>query len=881
MSRINNDDDGAQPSNEDDNPSESQDDTMFLVPSEDLTRHNYETHHSSMTDKQIFSWAYKTETKIRFQKLESRGDGESTARSTTLSSEYLIDIYPATDKKNMDAKTETKDDALKLTLERDLLLFQRKATKSLSDFKPPDSTLTPIYTDGASDICYNSDDSSDVDDDSEIKDASDTDDASGKKPVPPNYLYFLICLECYTGYDVLGLCNSEDTSIPRSGIMGGAVVAALSSWSDPTIISMFKPLENILLSSLERGKKRERDGDEKKDNESFAGSYYIAKELLRKKLNNHFLSPEDQKDRRPAYIHYPKQPKVYQPRTMTRSAYEEGDVDFFLSASPLSKSLFNQHYDVISNPLVNEFLGGCGLCHDDLYRFSKRILQRLNANHEETGQFVHALTKNGLSFMFAPYHNKWIHEYSNNFENCQEEGEQILEMIWPRSTQLIMLDPQADLLGALLDFDLSVATCAFDGTTVRVAPRAALSLARKLVVVTPFCFEEKRNRKRILKYAERGFQPMILDPNCPQVTSLESLFSFDIEASEFPTIKELKAGGEWKSRRLRTEKDYDKIIELQKKGIRVRPGWRPTNPDLVYCCCLDGPVNNVHYSMALFESSQNDATEFFKNMFDWPEAKIREVNEVPPHSRIACGKCRQQYGLSQFLKEEHPIDEFEDMLHGPKSLMKSVGSHCGDLSPSFYGGPTFNSKLVRNDARSDFMAQSMLFSQSRAEMLRYMIRHNTLKGYKQRFTFTRRDPKCDLVNNPLGPLKDVFVEASKLTFPESGRSPVGLNPERFIAKCKACNDWLHGAEYRTVYCENCINLNTPQTTEASATYNESHNDDEFEADQNEVDDETTMIAEERLGRDMTYEEELAMLTWENEMSLEELRAMYAGMDDDN
>ncbi len=70
--------------------------------------------------------------------------------------------------------------------------------------------------------------------------------------------------------------------------------------------------------------------------------------------------------------------------------------------------------------------------------------------------------------------------------------------------------------------------------------------------------------------------------------------------------------------------------------------------------------------------------------------------------------------------------------------------------------------------------------------------------------------------------------------------------------------------------------------ETSATDEESLNDDgddEFEADKNEVDDETTMIAEEKLGRDMTYEEEIAMLNRENEMSVEELRAMYAGMND--
>jgi HSA len=43
----------------------------------------------------------------------------------------------------------------------------------------------------------------------------------------------------------------------------------------------------------------------------------------------------------------------------------------------------------------------------------------------------------------------------------------------------------------------------------------------------------------------------------------------------------------------------------------------------------------------------------------------------------------------------------------------------------------------------------------------------------------------------------------------------------------------------------------------------------------DVDDETTMEAEERLGRDMSYEEEIALLQRESEMSIDELRAMYA------
>ncbi|KAL3920242.1 MAG: hypothetical protein SGILL_003359 [Bacillariaceae sp.] len=57
-------------------------------------------------------------------------------------------------------------------------------------------------------------------------------------------------------------------------------------------------------------------------------------------------------------------------------------------------------------------------------------------------------------------------------------------------------------------------------------------------------------------------------------------------------------------------------------------------------------------------------------------------------------------------------------------------------------------------------------------------------------------------------------------------------------------------------------------------------DDEYEdSAMPTIDDETTIEAEEKLGRDMTYREELDMLERENEMSVEELRAMYAGVDE--
>ena len=64
-----------------------------------------------------------------------------------------------------------------------------------------------------------------------------------------------------------------------------------------------------------------------------------------------------------------------------------------------------------------------------------------------------------------------------------------------------------------MDFDISVAACSYDGSSVRVAPRAALSLVTNALFITPFCFEEFRNKSRVTKYARRGFRPFLVDPH--------------------------------------------------------------------------------------------------------------------------------------------------------------------------------------------------------------------------------------------------------------------------------------------------------------------------------------------------------------------------------
>jgi hypothetical protein len=61
----------------------------------------------------------------------------------------------------------------------------------------------------------------------------------------------------------------------------------------------------------------------------------------------------------------------------------------------------------------------------------------------------------------------------------------------------------------------------------------------------------------------------------------------------------------------------------------------------------------------------------------------------------------------------------------------------------------------------------------------------------------------------------------------------------------------------------------------AAEIDDQETDGDFKPTGNEADDETTMEAEEKLGREMSYEEEIALLNQEGEMSVEELRAMYA------
>ena len=676
------------------------------VPQIDLGRHNFGSAlFHELSDRQLFSWALETETRVRFSKLQHRtttppnepGIARRTASGGGTSllgpSGHLIDIYPVTPAMNKKLSTSSSN------MEKVLFKYNRKAVSYLRTCKVPDGSLTPIEVDENHDVDY--------------EHLGHLKNDTHALPVPPNFLFFEICLEGYLGYNPKhsAIFHSSDSAMPRAAVMGGAVVAALSAWReianpDPwwskhsdnkPLRDRFHRLENVL---------KKADLYDDSDLDLLFGEYVPVKRDLVIEINNHFLRNEG----------------------VTYSKFDDGDVDFFLQPSPMTKSIAGKLcQDEGITKKISKYLGGSGygFCHDDLHRFAKQLLGNLKnqtsgSNADLCGDFVYALSKNGLSFIYGPT------MYS------KEREDERIELIqpWPRPTQLIMLHPDADLLGALMDFDLSVAGCAYDGVSVYATPRAALSLSLRVNVITPFCFEEKRNQKRVVKYFKRGFDPYIIDQNCrhkhPCSAVTANISKYQANDAAFTK------GGQWKSSSFRTEEEYKSILDRQR--IALKDG-----ESLERCC--NKPNSNtceyssIRYTMALFEESPAHSIEFFRKLHNWDQAFYDRVLKVPVHLRIACKLCRIRYGTHLFLKSESPLEQHSDLLRSEKTFMKTDGhSFAPRFQPTFYAGPAFDSTKVREDARSYEEIMSTLGSQLYAEETRFLIKHNGRReGYMPRF----------------------------------------------------------------------------------------------------------------------------------------------------
>ena len=118
---------------------------------------------------------------------------------------------------------------------------------------------------------------------------------------------------------------------------------------------------------------------------------------------------------------------------------------------------------------------------------------------KDNHQMVFALTQNALN---------------STVVKRSEHGNGWGDGLFPRNTQFIRLSETADLVGGLMDFDLSIVGCAYDGNGVYVTPRAAYSLVTLSQIVTPFILEEKRNWRRILKVSQSEVDAFLLKSSC-------------------------------------------------------------------------------------------------------------------------------------------------------------------------------------------------------------------------------------------------------------------------------------------------------------------------------------------------------------------------------
>lgn len=417
------------------------------IPPEDCTRDTFDQH-ANLNDRQFLCWALQTEARVRFAKLEGRDN--AVGESTTLNSEYLLDLYP----------TNGDEPVGKGPLARERYTFARKSLPYLQDMCDPDSSLETLTR-----VTIDRPQSSDL--------AKKTTMGGPQYlPIPPNLLYFELILEAFMGYSVPSF-QSKDPTQPRAAIMGGAVVATITSWRDKKVISIFKQKETAIQEALQ---------DDNKE------SYESAKKDVGQALHRYFLHEDGPRSWRRSDVVY------------SNSPFSLGDVDIFLQSSPSTRCLMNKMKELPAEvrDMISQHLGGSGFVHRDLEAFSIQLcgghlepqFSDTVTHHWERGKkFCYALTANGLSFALGAAEE--VKYYGREFDAATDR--------WPRTTQLIMLNEKADIVGGLMDFDISVASCAYDGVGVYATPRAAFSLKTMIQVATPFVYEEKRNRTRIKK----------------------------------------------------------------------------------------------------------------------------------------------------------------------------------------------------------------------------------------------------------------------------------------------------------------------------------------------------------------------------------------------
>ena len=380
---------------------------------------------------------------------EEDDDEEDHTYSRVLKSNYLIDLYPGEENnKKQDLSARGYDE----------YLFSRKAhsQRTFVEDGMDDNNfdgLTPIQIEkkerekSGKKRPHSSHTDSEEEEDLLFSFGSDDDSENGDQKIaaknmamhviPPTLLHFQIALEAYTGYN-LGASstspscyNFPDSSVPRAAIMGGAVVAALTSFQDEVVVRLFA--SSGIITKL--GKLKGENG------------YFQAKQVLIMQLHDHFL------------------------HSYGDSVYSKGDTDIFLQASPLTQALMNlfEENGVRDDQInaIGSFIGHSGrnsISAGDFERFADVAMgNNGKIRAPDDTSFAFAASKHAASFILG-----MDDEDDDDRLYHEDEKPNLNEVTWPRTSQFIMLDTKADLLGGLLDFDQSIAACAFDGLSVRV-----------------------------------------------------------------------------------------------------------------------------------------------------------------------------------------------------------------------------------------------------------------------------------------------------------------------------------------------------------------------------------------------------------------------------
>ena len=304
------------------------------------------------------------------------------------------------------------------------------------------------------------------------------------------------------------------------------------------------------------------------------------------------------------------------------------------------------------------------------------------------------------------------------------------------------------------------------------------------------------------QYCRRGFRPHVIDPNC-QHPSPCRLGPFDR-----PSLKFSQSGLP-----IADDNTNQTGNDVNSREITA---WQKANRDKCEFICCGGTRNCYLYTIIMFERAEGEVINFLSKRDKWSQQRLAEIQSMNPWSLICCRKCRYDYENYAFIGRQPSYwtkyDAKDD--HGDNALLsessfKRRHERRSIFKPVFYSGGVFDGRRQKNELGGFSSTLCRLDSQLLAEKARYFDKNGgSYDGYKPRFVYG-------------GDIDHLFRNASKVSFEEHKRNPVGLNPERFVATCKHCRQWLMHHEYGTEYCDEC------QTTKtASATSRSSGTDDE-------------------------------------------------------